>query len=438
MNSIVSRDITSRRILRIALPILFSNATIPILGAVDTGVIGQLGDPAAIGAVGIGAIIISAIYWVFGFLRMGTVGLTSQAYGAKDFMEVDALLGRCLIVGFSAGLIIILIQSVAFQLALNISPASKEVELFASKYIKIRIFSAPAAIALFGITGWLIALERTKSILLVQLFMNGLNVILDILLVNHFELGIQGVAYASLVAEWCGFILGLYLCRDRLMAKGFLNFLQIFDKKRLTNMVNVNIDILIRSLLLQMAIISFLFIGSDFGDLALASNQILLQFIHIVSYALDGFAHAAETLVGQSVGARDRKSFRQAAILTTIWAGLICIIFVMFFLIFGGHLVDLMTVSPEVRLEARKYLPYLSILPLIGLFSYMLDGIFIGATRTRDMRNMMFISFLGYVLVLFLLIPNFENHGLWFGLMALYILRAVTLSLKYPALEASI
>lgn len=438
MNSIVSRDITSRRILRIALPILFSNATIPILGAVDTGVIGQLGDPAAIGAVGIGAIIISAIYWVFGFLRMGTVGLTSQAYGAKDFMEVDALLGRCLIVGFSAGLIIILIQSVAFQLALNISPASKEVELFASKYIEIRIFSAPAAIALFGITGWLIALERTKSILLVQLFMNGLNVILDILLVNHFELGIQGVAYASLVAEWCGFILGLYLCRDRLMAKGFLNFLQIFDKKRLTNMVNVNIDILIRSLLLQMAIISFLFIGSDFGDLALASNQILLQFIHIVSYALDGFAHAAETLVGQSVGARDRRSFRQAAILTTIWAGLICIIFVMFFLIFGGHLVDLMTVSPEVRLEARKYLPYLSILPLIGLFSYMLDGIFIGATRTRDMRNMMFISFLGYVLVLFLLIPNFENHGLWFGLIALYILRAVTLSLKYPALEASI
>jgi MATE family multidrug resistance protein len=438
MNSIVSRDITSRRILRIALPILFSNATIPILGAVDTGVIGQLGDPAAIGAVGIGAIIISAIYWVFGFLRMGTVGLTSQAYGAKDFMEVDALLGRCLIVGFSAGLIIILIQSVAFQLALNISPASKEVELFASKYIEIRIFSAPAAIALFGITGWLIALERTKSILLVQLFMNGLNVILDILLVNHFELGIQGVAYASLVAEWCGFILGLYLCRDRLMAKGFLNFLQIFDKKRLTNMVNVNIDILIRSLLLQMAIISFLFIGSDFGDLALASNQILLQFIHIVSYALDGFAHAAETLVGQSVGARDRRSFRQAAILTTIWAGLICIIFVMFFLIFGGHLIDLMTVSPEVRLETRKYLPYLSILPLIGLFSYMLDGIFIGATRTRDMRNMMFISFLGYVLVLFLLIPNFENHGLWFGLMALYILRAVTLSLKYPALEASI
>ncbi|MGB0634405.1 MAG: MATE family efflux transporter [Paracoccaceae bacterium] len=438
MNLIVSRDITSRRILRIALPILFSNATIPILGAVDTAVIGQLGDPAAIGAVGIGAIIISAIYWVFGFLRMGTVGLTSQAYGAKDFMEVDALLGRCLIVGFSAGLIIILIQSVAFQLALNISPASKEVELFASKYIEIRIFSAPAAIALFGITGWLIALERTKSILLVQLFMNGLNVILDILLVNHFELGIQGVAYASLVAEWCGFILGLYLCRDRLMAKGFLNFLQIFEKKRLTNMVNVNIDILIRSLLLQMAIISFLFIGSDFGDLALASNQILLQFIHIVSYALDGFAHAAETLVGQSVGARDRRSFRQAAILTTIWAGLICIIFVMFFLIFGGHLVDLMTVSPEVRLEARKYLPYLSILPLIGLFSYMLDGIFIGATRTRDMRNMMFISFLGYVLVLFLLIPNFENHGLWFGLMALYILRAVTLSLKYPALEASI
>ena len=290
------------------------------------------------------------------------------------------------------------------------SPASPEVEGFASSYMGIRIYSAPAAISLFGITGWLIALERTKSILIIQLLMNSLNVFLDILFVSYFEWEIEGVAYASLIAEWCGLIAGLYFCRDRLIAKDILE--PNFDKIRLAKMISVNSDILLRSLLLEMAIISFLFIGSDFGDVALASNHILIQFLHIVSYALDGFAHAAETLVGQSVGARNRKSFRRAAILTTAWAGAMAIVFVLIFWCFGGSLIDIMTVSPDVRAETRLYLHFLAILPLIGLFAYQLDGIFIGATRTRDMRNMMFISFLGYLIVLVLLVPSLGIRSL--------------------------
>jgi len=318
------------------------------------------------------------------------------------------------------------------------SPASPEVESFASSYMRIRIYSAPAAISLFAITGWLIALERTKSILVIQLLMNSLNVFLDILFVSFLEWEIEGVAYASLIAEWCGLITGLYFCRDRLIAKDFFHLSRVFDKIRLAKMISVNSDILLRSLLLEMAIISFLFIGSDFGDVALASNHILIQFLHIVSYALDGFAHAAETLVGQSVGARNRKRFRRAAILTTAWAGVMAIVFVLIFWCFGGWLIDIMTVSPDVRVETRLYLHFLAILPLIGLFAYMLDGIFIGATRTRDMRNMMFISFLGYLIVLVLLVPSLGNNGLWIGLIVLYVLRTVTLASKYPALEASI
>ena len=438
MNDFMTNKITHQRVLTIAVPILISNSTIPILGAVDTAVIGQLGDPSALGAVGIGAIIITAIYWIFGFLRMGTVGLTSQAFGAKDNAEVDAMLGRCLIIGFVAGLIIILVHSIIFKFALYMSPASPEVEGFASSYMGIRIYSAPAAISLFGITGWLIALERTKSILIIQLLMNSLNVFLDILFVSYFEWEIEGVAYASLIAEWSGLIAGLYFCRDRLIAKGFFYLPRVFNKIRLANMISINSDILFRSLLLEIAIISFLFIGSDFGDVALASNHILIQFLHIVSYALDGFAHAAETLVGQSVGARNRKSFRRAAILTTAWAGAMAIVFVLIFWCFGGSLIDIMTVSPDVRAETRVYLHFLAILPLIVLFAYMLDGIFIGATRTRDMRNMMFISFVGYLIVLVLFVPSLGNNGLWLGLIVLYILRAVTLAFKYPALEASI
>lgn len=438
MTDVMTKKITHQRVLTIAVPILISNSTIPILGAVDTAVIGQLGDPSALGAVGIGAIIITAIYWIFGFLRMGTVGLTSQAFGARDHTEVDAMLGRCLIIGFLAGLIIIVLHSIIFKFALYMSPASSEVEGFASSYMGIRIYSAPAAISLFGITGWLIALERTKAILIVQLLMNSLNIFFDILFVSYFKWEIEGVAYASLIAEWSGLIAGLYFCRDRLIAKGFFYLPRVFDKIRLAKMISVNSDILFRSLLLEIAIISFLFIGSDFGDVALASNHILIQFLHIVSYALDGFAHAAETLVGQSVGARNRKSFRRAAILTTAWAGAMAIVFVIIFWYFGGWLIDLMTVSLDVRAETRIYLHFLSILPLIGLFAYMLDGIFIGATRTRDMRNMMFISFVGYLIVLALFVPSLGNNGLWLGLIVLYILRAVTLAFKYPALEASI
>ena len=430
--------ITHSRVLKIAIPIVLSNATIPILGAVDTGVIGQLGNPAAIGAVGIGAIIITAIYWIFGFLRMGTVGLTSQAYGAGEQSEVNAMLSRSLLIGFIAGIVLILVQVPLFWASFQVSPASAEVESMASKYMRIRIYSAPAAISLFGITGWLIALEKTKAVLLIQIAMNGLNIILDFLFVLHWEFGIEGVAYATFIAEWSGLAIGLLLCQKISPLSGWFDRSLIFDRSRLKKMANVNSDILIRSVLLEAAFVSFLFIGSDFGDVTLAANQILLQFLSISSFALDGFAFSAESLVGQALGARNRERFRRAALLTTLWGAVMVSIWIVILFCFGNSFVNLMTTSEPVRAEANNYLKYLLILPVVGIFAWMLDGIFIGATRTRDMRNMMAISFVGYVIFLSFLVPTLENDGLWIGLLILFIFRTITLGMKYPALERTI
>ncbi|SMX32178.1 MATE family efflux transporter [Actibacterium lipolyticum] len=430
--------LTHRRVLTIALPIVLSNATVPILGAVDTGVVGQMGLAAPIGAVGIGAIIITGIYWIFGFLRMGTTGLTSQAHGAGNRGEVDAMLSRALMVGVGAGLAMILLQIPLFWAAFQLSPASAEVEGMARSYMGIRVWSAPAAIAIYGITGWLIALERTRAVLVMQLWMNGVNILLDLWFVLGLDWGVEGVATATFLAEWSGAALGLWLCRDAFAGAGWKDWPRVFDRARLKHMARVNSDILIRSLLLQAIFISFLFFGADFGDVPLAANQILLQFLAITAHALDGFAFAAEALVGQALGAKARDALRRGALLTSFW-GLICVIALAgAFAVFGGQIIDIMTTAPEVRAEARQYLIYMTFAPLIGLAAWMFDGIFIGATRTADMRNMMAISFVVYGVALAVLMPLYGNHGLWLALLISFAARGLTLGARYPALEASV
>ncbi len=434
----LGQRLTHRRVLHIAIPIVLSNATVPILGAVDTGVIGQLGAAAPIGAVGIGAIILSSLYWVFGFLRMGTTGLTAQAIGAKDSNETAALLSRSLMIGIGAGVAIILLQIPLFWAAFKLAPASSEVETLAITYLKIRVFSAPAAIALYGITGWLIAHERTRAVLILQFWMNGLNIVLDLLFVLTFHWGVEGVAAATFIAEWSGLALGLYLSRSGFSGGLWRNWTQIFDRIKLRRMAVVNGDIMVRSVMLQAAFTSFLFLGARFGDTTLAANQVLLQFMYITAYAMDGFAYAAEALIGQSLGARNRMVFRRSVYLTSIWGGAITIVLTSGFWLLGGWGIDVMTTAPDVRLEARQYLPWMVLAPLAGVACWMLDGIFIGATRTGDMRNMMLISVIVYMLSLWALLGSYGNHGLWASMLLFFIARGITLGWKYPGLEASV
>ena len=427
--------ITHARVVRLAFPIVLSNATVPLLGAVDTGVVGQLGAAAPIGAVGIGAVILTGLYWVFGFLRMGTTGLTGQAHGAGRTGEVAAMLTRALMIGLVAGAGIIALQGPLFAGAFRLSPASAEVEGLARDYMAIRVWSAPALIALYGITGWLVALERTRAVLVLQLWMNGLNIVLSILLGLKLGWGLEGIAWATFIAEWGGLALGFWLCRDAFRVPAWRDRARVFDRAALLNMATVNRDILLRSLMLQVIFVSFLLKGGDFGDVTLAANQVLMQFLNITAYAMDGFAFAAEALVAQAFGARDRTRLRRAAVVTAQWALVSNALLALVFALMGGTIIDVMTTAPEVQDAARNYLPYMVAAPILGIGAWMFDGIFIGATRGADMRNMMAVSLLAYILAAFALIPVLGNHGLWIALLISFVARGITLGLRYPALE---
>ncbi|WP_425098755.1 MATE family efflux transporter [Tropicibacter sp. S64] len=429
------KPITHRRVLSIALPILLANVTVPILGAVDTGVVGQIPEAEPIAAVGVGAVILSAVYWIFGFLRMGTTGLTAQAAGQGNRAEVAALLTRVLMIGLAGGLALILLQDLVYWAAFRLSPAGQKVEDLARAYMQIRIWSAPAAIAIYGITGWLIAQERTRDVLLLQLWMNGVNITLDLLFVLQLNMGVDGVALATFLAEWSGLALGLWLCRAAFGVPDWRDWARVFDRVKLRHMALVNTDILIRSMLLQGIFVSFLLLGGHFGAVTLAANQVLLQFLYIAGFALDGFAFAAEALVGQAFGAGAVARIRTAAKMTSLWALIFSLAMAAAFALGGPLLIDIMAKDPEVQQTARIYLPWMVATPVLMLGLVMLDGIFIGATRSADMRNMMVVSAAIYLVAVWALIGPMGNHGLWAAFLISMLARGVTLGLRYPALE---
>ncbi|MFY1710919.1 MATE family efflux transporter [Tritonibacter mobilis] len=433
-----SGPITHSRVLKIALPIVLSNATVPILGAVDTGVVGQLGEAAPIGAVGIGAVILSTIYWIFGFLRMGTTGLAAQARGAGDEAETGALLMRGLLLAGGAGLFFILAQALVFWGAFALAPASAEVEGLARQYLEIRIWGAPATIGLYAVTGWLIAMERTRGVFLLQIWMNGLNIVLDLWFVLGLGWGVEGVATATLIAEWSGLALGLWLCGSAFAGDQWHDWARIFDRVRIKRMMQVNGDIMVRSVLLNLSFTTFLFLGADLGDVTLAANQVLIQLLQMTAFALDGFAFSAEALVGGAVGARDPARLRRAAIVSSYWGVGFSVALAMVFWWGGPALIDLMATAPQVRETARLYLIWVALAPLISVASFMFDGIYIGATWTRDMRIAMIQAVGIYVIALVIFVPALGNHGLWLALMVLNIARAATLAARYPRLEASV
>lgn len=428
-------QVTNARIWAISWPIILSNATVPILGAVDTAVVGQMGEAAPIGAVGLGAIILASVYWIFGFLRMGTSGLAAQAHGAGDVVERAAILHRALMIGLGMGLVIMVAQGALFWSAFTLAPASDRVEALARDYLVIRIWGAPATIALYAVNGWLIAVERTRSVLILQLWINSVNAVLDLWFVLGLGWGVEGVALATLAAEISGLAFGLWLCREAFGPVLRQSLARLLDRASLGRMLAVNGGIMLRTVLLQGAFTSFLFLSAGFGDVTLAANQVLMQFLSITAYALDGFAFAAETLVGQAVGARSREDLERAARLSFRWGIGGSLILGAAFGLGGPALIDLMTTAPEVRDRARDFLPWVALAPVIGIASWMYDGIFIGATQTRAMVICVAISVGLYALVAFLFLPRLGNHGLWAALMILNAMRGLTAGLMWPGLR---
>lgn len=430
--------VTHARVWAISWPIILSNATIPILGAVDTAVVGQMGEAAPIGAVGLGAIILASVYWIFGFLRMGTTGLAAQAHGAGDRAERAAILYRALLIGLGAGLVIVAAQFALFWGAFRLAPASQAVEALARDYLTIRIWGAPATIALYAVNGWLIAVERTRALMLLQLWISGVNAVLDLVFVMGLGWGVGGVASATLIAEWSGLGLGLWLCKDAFRGVWSDAMTRLRNSQALRRMMGVNGGIMLRTVLLQGAFTSFLFLSAGQGDTALAANQVLMQFLSIMSYALDGFAFSAETLVGQAIGAKARDEMDRATTLSFQWAFGGSLLLGLVFGFGGGWLIDLMTTAPEVRQVARDYLPWVALAPLIGIASWIYDGIFIGATASRAMVQCMAISVAAYAVAVAVLLPIMGNHGLWAAMLIFFSLRGVTAHWMWPGIKRQV
>lgn len=427
------------RVWGLAGPIILSNLSTPLLGAVDTAVVGHLPDPAYIGGVAVGAVIFNFLYWGFGFLRMGTTGFSAQAFGAHDHDELRATLARALLLAAALGVLLILLQVPIGWLAFTLFDASAEVERLAHDYYAIRIWSAPAALANYAMLGWLLGTGRAGSVMALQIGLNGINIVLDLLFVLGFGWGVEGVALASLIAEVCAALWGaMIIARVLRRTGGNWDAKLIRAPGRLLALFRVNRDILIRTLCLLAAFSYFTAESAKMGDDLLAANAILLQLMTFTAYGLDGFAHAAEVLAGNALGGRSRRAFRSAVRVSTLWAGFLAGGISLLYLLAGQGLVNLFTDIESVRASTDPYLLWVAVAPILSVWSFQLDGIFIGATRTAAMRNAMALSLVIYLAACWLLIPWLDNHGLWLAMMIFMIARAVTLGAHYPALERTV
>jgi MATE family multidrug resistance protein len=424
---------------RIAGPVMLSNVSVPLLGVVDTAVMGRLPEPYYIGAVALGALIFTYVYWGFNCLRMATTGFTAQALGAGDADEIRATLARGLLLAVVLGALVVALQGPIIAAALGLIDASPEVERLTGAYYDIRIWAVPAGLVNYVALGWFIGMRKARAMFGLQLFMNGLNMVLDLVFVLGLGWGVEGVAWASVIAEVSAALIALVLMRRTLEGVGGAwRWEFILDRAPLARMLAVNRDIFLRTLCVVTAFAFFTAQGARMGDVVLAVNAVLLHFFTLMSFALDGFAYAAEALVGSAVGARDARAFRAAVRVSTAWALAFAVLFAAFFAIAGSAIVALITDLAGVRAAARAYLPWAAALPLVSVWSFQLDGIFVGATRGREMRNAMVLALAVFLVLTLVLVPPLGNHGLWLSILLFMVVRGLALGRHYPELARSV
>jgi MATE family multidrug resistance protein len=417
-------------------PTILSNLTVPMLGAVDTAVMGHLPDPAYVGGVAIGSIIFSFLYWGFGFLRMGTTGFVAQARGREDGDEIRAILARALIVGLTAAIVLMLAQFPLRIGAIGIIEAAPDVEAFAIAYFDTRIWGAPATLANYAVLGWLLGMQYARTALTIQITINGLNAALDIWFVTEMGRGVEGVALATAIAQYTGAFLGLALIALRLKSiEGIWSKNRILNLTELGALLSVSRDIFLRTLAMIFAWSLLTWMGARLGTTVLAANALLMNFQSFLAHGLDGFAHATSALVGEAVGARNRRALRDTVIASTFMAACVAIAYALIYALFGSHLLAILTDIPELRAFAGDYLIWMAISPILSVWAYQLDGIFIGATRAGEMRNAMLISVAVYTTAIFTLPEFLGNHGLWASVMLFMVVRALTLLVLYPRIE---
>lgn len=416
-------------------PIVLANVSVPLLGAVDTAVVGHLPQPYYIGAVAIGAMLFNYLYHLFNCLRMGTTGPTAQARGAGDTDEVRAIIVRALMLAGAIGAVLLLLQMPIVALALWLIDASPEVEHYAREYFLIRVWALPAVLAVYAIIGWLYGLGDVRRPLILLLVTNTLNIALDLLFVFGFDWGVVGVASASVAAQYCGLALGLlYVARRLRDMPHTQRRLAVFEREKLLRMVAINSDILLRTLCVVSVLGFFMAKSAELGDVPLAANQVLHTFLVFTSFALDGFAHAAESILGESVGQRDKGRFMHARRVVFMWSALAGATAMAAFALFGEAIIALLTTIPEVRATAGDYLLWPVLMPLASVWAYTYDGVYLAATRTRTMRNSVIASFGIFLVLLHALPPFVGNHGLWIAVLGFLGGRGLMLHLAFPAM----
>ena len=425
--------VTNSRVFAIAGPAMLANLTTPLLGLVATAAIGRLGEAHLLGGVALAAIVFDGIYWLFGFLRMGTVALTAQALGAGDVKEQRAVLSRALVIAGIIGVGLIALQAPLVHATSELLGGSAAVRQAAETYFFVRIWSAPFTLGNLSLVGWLVGTARAGIALALQIAINSFNIALTVLLVIWLDFGIRGAALAALLAEAAGFAVGLAVAW-RLLGRRFETSAAIvLERDKLLRMLAVNRDIMIRTACVIGAFAFFTSQGARAGDLALAANAVLQNFVMIGSFFLDGMATAAEQVCGRSVGARDRPGFVRATKLALAWGLGFGLASTAVFLAGGTALIDVMTTSAEVRRVAREFMAFAAAAPVLGALAYTLDGVFIGATWARDMRNLMLVAFAIYLATWWALTP-YGNAGLWVAILVFLAARGLLQAARYPAL----
>ena len=425
------KDSLNRSILKLAIPNIISNITVPLLGFVDMMLMGHQDSIAYIGAIGLGGTIFSVMYSIFSFMRAGTTGFTAQAYGANNRAEIAYSLYRSLCIALIATALVLSLQGPVEWLSMKLLHGSDEVLAFTATYFRVRIWAAPAVLCLYAFNGWFIGMQNTTIPMIIAILTNVVNIVLSIIFVNAMGMGVTGVALGTVIAQYCGLLTAIIF----LFAKFRYHLIPIrrvilLQSDKLKRFFSVNADFMIRSILLVLSIAYFNNQSAKLGDDMLAVNMILMQFFYIFSYFTDGFAYAGEALVGRFTGAHDSKQLLQTVKLLLIWGVIIAVPFTVLYALFPDWFIGLISDQPEIAVQAQPYHIYLALIPMITFAAFLWDGIYIGATASRAIRNTMLISALGAFLpASLILMPLFGNHGLWIAFLMFMVARGLSMTL---------
>ncbi len=428
-------NVRDRQILQIALPSIVSNITVPLLGLVDVAIVGHMGSAVYIGAVAVGSMIFNLVYWLFGFLRMGTSGMTSQALGRRDFTEVASLLARSLSMALGIALLFIVLQSPMKWGAFALIGPTADVAPFASTYFDIVIWGAPASLGLFSLMGWFIGMQNTRFPMFISIMQNVVNILVSLTLVYGFGMKIEGVALGTVIAQYAGFIVALGL-----LARYYRRLFRYFRKQRIFRNIrqffHVNRDIFLRTLCLVAVNLFFTSAGARQGAIILSVNTVMMQLYLFFSYFMDGFAYAGEALGGKAYGARNATAFHETLRRLWLWTLMVTTAYTLLYICCGGWIISILTDEPQVVEASQAYLWWVWLIPAAGSAAFIWDGIFIGVTATRGMLVSSFISTLIFFAVchISLVLPSstlHENHFLWLAMILYLLMRGVLQTIWY-------